>query len=624
MKFRPDIQILRAIAVLSVILNHSKFSFKSGELGVDIFFVISGYLITGLLVNGNVKLGYFYAKRAKRILPSAMAVIFLTLIASSYYSIGVLKENLSDAIHSGIFTMNWHLVSISADYYKQNGNTSLLQHFWSLAVEEQFYIFWPIITIVLLKNSRKKILHLTSLLFLGSLALYLTHKTANEASGYFATQNRVWELSLGALVLLANKVKASKIIKLISLTGIFYLLVSSNIDIHYSRILVVFLAGILLSSESSVNLSYFKPLIYIGEISFVLYLTHWPVYEIISRGFTGRYLTLLSLFISLLFAIIIHLLIENPVRFSKVNTVTTLTIAALVLSSTTISYTLVKNAIKVEREVGSKASLPETVEDLQRIISESSNPSYNPGVITPKIENIHGDLQYWKLSDNCPDNSNWCTIPHEGNKKIVILGDSHVTMWITAIMTSLELNGYDLVAYSLGGCPPTKILIKDYNSPVTESKINECNKYIDTVTNELKKYHSNMIITTGSVKTAMYWRYLEKRLLELKKYTDREVVIGDFHYAREDVIECLSMNLSSPNKCAIKVENDPYSKSRAKEREAALNAGAEYISPLNLQCGPKICPVVVNGIVVYRDGNHFTQSYTTYLGKIIGKELKII
>ena len=101
MKFRPDIQILRAIAVLSVILNHSKFSFKSGELGVDIFFVISGYLITGLLVNGNVKLGYFYAKRAKRILPSAMAVIFLTLIASLGNYGGLARRISVEAIKTG-------------------------------------------------------------------------------------------------------------------------------------------------------------------------------------------------------------------------------------------------------------------------------------------------------------------------------------------------------------------------------------------------------------------------------------------------------------------------------------------------------------------------------------------
>src|SRR5690625_3470771 len=211
-RFRADIQGLRALAVLLVLAYHAGVPYISGGyVGVDVFFVISGFLITGLIIRelettGRLNLRNFYARRAKRLLPATAAVFvtvaFLTVVA---LPITRWREIAGDIAASTIYLVNWRLADKSIDYLAAESAASPLQHFWSLAVEEQFYIIWPLLIIALFWRWRHG--SMSRRLFWGLLAItipsfvwsvYLTE--ANPGAAYFVTTTRLWEMAIGALL----------------------------------------------------------------------------------------------------------------------------------------------------------------------------------------------------------------------------------------------------------------------------------------------------------------------------------------------------------------------------------------------------------------------------------------
>ena len=219
---RPDVQGLRAVAVLLVAFNHAGVGFLGGGyIGVDVFFVLSGYLITGLLVtgarrDGRVSLGDFYARRARRILPAATLTLVTTAIAA-YYLLNVVraKQALTDVIWGALFAANVRATSTATNYFSQGQPPSPVQHFWSLAVEEQFYIVWPTVLAVVLfgwvlvriaqhrqqtrpEVSERAMLRLLAfvVLIVGTSLYWSIHQTQSDPTvAYFSTFTRAWELA---------------------------------------------------------------------------------------------------------------------------------------------------------------------------------------------------------------------------------------------------------------------------------------------------------------------------------------------------------------------------------------------------------------------------------------------
>ena len=215
--FRPDIQGLRAVAVVVVILDHL-FGWPSGGfIGVDVFFVISGFLITGLMLREHQKTGRiswvgFYERRVRRIVPAATACL-VVVVAASYlvYRTARFEGIRTDAIWSFLFASNWHYAEQGTDYLQANGPVSPLQHFWSLSVEEQFYIVWPALLIVVLGFLGRKLRirgrSVTRLLILvmtgvvaASFAWAMMETVDSPTWAYFSTFSRGWELAAGALL----------------------------------------------------------------------------------------------------------------------------------------------------------------------------------------------------------------------------------------------------------------------------------------------------------------------------------------------------------------------------------------------------------------------------------------
>lgn len=208
---RRDIQGLRALAVLAVIGAHAAGWPAGGVMGVDVFFVISGFLITGMLLRevrdtGRLSLGSFYARRARRLLPAALTVLIAVGVAGWFlFNRTRAEQTLWDAAWAAVFASNWNFAAQGTDYFADTGAVSPLQHFWSLSVEEQFYLVWPLlllIVVALTGRTRVRIIAgvLAATVVAGSFFWALVQSDAQATVAYFSTLTRAWELGLGALV----------------------------------------------------------------------------------------------------------------------------------------------------------------------------------------------------------------------------------------------------------------------------------------------------------------------------------------------------------------------------------------------------------------------------------------
>lgn len=360
---RREIQGLRALAVLAVIANHLfPDLLPGGFLGVDIFFLLSGYLITaqlvGLSATGNLRhnLLNFYARRIRRILPSALFIIWVTIgLAYKYLGHVIGNETLRDGRWSTLFFANSHFNSLKVDYFATGGSSPLLQHYWSLAVEEQFYLVWPLLfllAVLLLKLAARKLLLI--LLFAISVISFITIFTTEQSLIYFATQTRVWELGIGAILALIGAKESPRVVQWLALLVLIGSLSWIDLDNQIPGLIIlpILSATVILINVSDSRLKILlgnRVMHYLGDLSFVLYLWHWPIIEL-HRQLSFSELTIrnsLSLLVIIfLVSVITHHLIENPIRFSKyLNTrpgVTAISGTTSLMLSVLATYLLVK------------------------------------------------------------------------------------------------------------------------------------------------------------------------------------------------------------------------------------------------------------------------------------------
>jgi peptidoglycan/LPS O-acetylase OafA/YrhL len=341
--FRRDIEGLRALAVGFVILFHAKFlGLTGGFIGVDVFFVVSGFLITSLLINehssvGEISLKNFYARRARRLLPASALVIALTALASRIWLEPLrLKDIGTDAVASGGFFANILFGVRSTDYLQAGQPPSPFQHFWSLSVEEQFYIVWPALLMLLLWKSRDRhtrAIVAVSILSVASLALCIWQTTQSQPWAFFGLHTRAWELGIGALVALCWKYVEqlpTNFRAVIGWLGLFAIVVSGLTITEkmafpgkLALLPVVATALVLMAGQHAhwgpQRILSLQPLQWIGARSYSIYLWHWPVL-IIAESHAERALTvterLIAIAASVIAASLSHHFLENPVRHS--------------------------------------------------------------------------------------------------------------------------------------------------------------------------------------------------------------------------------------------------------------------------------------------------------------------
>lgn len=295
LKYRPDIDGLRAFSVVAVVLYHffPQF-FRGGFIGVDVFFVISGYLVTAILLQQNDKVDFsflaFYGRRIRRLLPSLIVVLFSCLVLGSAVLLSDELQSLGlHAFFAALFSSNFLLIN-EVGYFDSSSVYKPLLHLWSLAVEEQFYLFWPLMIWSMFKIKRKLLGWALVLAILTSFFYNVLYIHIDQTFVFYSLATRLWELGLGGLIaylnfkgIVVNNRVTKNIFSLLGAAGLLVSVAAINYDVHFPGLLAllpVLSACLLICSGPDTQIGGLlsqKVPVYVGLISYPIYLWHWPL-----------------------------------------------------------------------------------------------------------------------------------------------------------------------------------------------------------------------------------------------------------------------------------------------------------------------------------------------------------
>ncbi len=347
-RFRPDVQGLRAVAVVLVVLFHAHVpGLSGGYVGVDVFFVISGFVITGVLLRerastGSTSILGFYGRRVRRIIPAATLVI-ITAVVVSYVLLGQLSGNQTadDARWASVFLINVHFASTGTNYLSSQLPPSVLQNYWSLAVEEQFYLVYPTIFLVVACLSRglslrRRLVAVLGIAVVVSFVASIIQTKSNPTAAYFSPLPRIWELALGGLVALTTvslRRVPPHVAAMLSWTGLVAIVLAAfdfssstaypgwAVALPVVGTALVIAGGVAKPAYGAEAILRMRPFHWMGLVSYSLYLWHWPVLTIAAEhsrtGTLSVWSSLWWLVLSLGLAIITYLVLENPIRRSR-------------------------------------------------------------------------------------------------------------------------------------------------------------------------------------------------------------------------------------------------------------------------------------------------------------------
>ena len=354
-KYLPSIDSLRAIAVIAVIIYHIDANYlPGGFLGVDLFFVLSGYLISSLIIKeykstGTVNLYNFYVRRARRLLPAVYFMITVVLIIITLFNGVLLKKSYLDALFGYIYSSNWWYIFHKLDYFDSFGSQSPFKHLWSLAIEEQFYMFFPLIFLIFNRKSKsnngnsklnKNFIYVVLSLILVSLIAHILLFDINNINRiYFGTDTRAFSLLVGVVGAILYPMdrlserttkKDNMIYSIVSLVSILVLIgimintSEYNTWLYRGGFLLVAIIGLIIIISSGRQYTFmskllsFKPFVFIGKISYSLYLWHFPILVVTTPvseiGNPNLFYVTLRIFLIFLVATGSYMFVETPIR----------------------------------------------------------------------------------------------------------------------------------------------------------------------------------------------------------------------------------------------------------------------------------------------------------------------
>jgi peptidoglycan/LPS O-acetylase OafA/YrhL len=628
---RPDIEGLRAVAVLLVVLYHCGVPLLSGGyVGVDVFFVISGFLITSLLLRelastGRISIAGFYARRIRRLLPAAMLVTAVTVVAA-YRVLPPLRASqvALDGFATTVSGLNYRLAAVGIDYLRGDASPSPLQHFWSLAVEEQFYLVWPLLLLLVVRRRRIVL----STVVVASLAVSVWQTTANPTWAYFGLHTRAWELGAGALV----AVLGGRLPRILAPVGLGAIVLAAVLFTDrtafpgYAALLPV--AGTVVVLLVRSRMLGAKPLRALGRLSYSWYLWHWPFLALGPAGGVGTRLLLATGALGA--AALTYALVETPMRRLRMPGRRTIGCGLAVTVLAAAAY-LVAGRAPVAPVSGYTAPVLTTL----RLSDLAAVAPAVPRNLTPSLRGATAD-QPVLYRDKCSSDFTDVTIRKPcaygdlaSRTTVVLFGDSHAGAWFPAVRAVAVQRRWKLVVVTKTACSAASVRIfqEKLNRP-----FDECVRWRESAWDYIRSLHPAIIVLTSaaaggdladraadpdSVWTAGWVRSAGL----LARSGARLYLIDDTPYQHGNVPECLSAH--PPGACAVDTGSAlPNRRRRAMVDTALRQRDVTVIDPTPWFCTASVCPVVVGNVLVYRDVSHITATYARLLAPWLGPCLK--
>ena len=517
-RFRPDVEGLRAVAIVLVVLYHASLNALSGGyVGVDVFFVISGFVITGVLLrerssSNRTSFLSFYGRRSRRIIPAATLVIVGTVVAT-YGVLGALYGNPTaiDARWTAVFLANFHFTATGTNYLTAQEPPSPLLNFWSLAVEEQFYLVYPAFFAVLALLRRKMSLRvklavgLTAVIVI-SLAISAAQTNTSPTAAYFSPFARAWELALGALIAVGTNwlLRVPKVVaRIMTWAGLgaigFSAVVFSATTLYPGTAVAVPVLGAGLVIAGGVSAPRWgveavlglRPFRWMGRLSYSLYLWHWPILIIAAESVGKASLpfrqNVVWLLVAVAASVVTYRLVENPIRHARAlrrgwHASCARCCADLpVLGGShhrTQGHSGDDNPDGVIRS-GAKAAVPASPTQLKQLLQSAPTMRFLPSDLSPSLAQASHDwggpqapcfpgFQQTSIPASCVFGD-----PH-GAKTMVIYGDSHAGMWLDALNPIAIRNHWKLIDLSKGACPANSLLVSKSPMGRTTGQLERC------------------------------------------------------------------------------------------------------------------------------------------------------
>lgn len=514
-----EIEGLRAVAVISVLLYHAHFGFSGGFVGVDVFFVLSGFLITRLLVRerettGRISLAAFYARRVRRLLPAA-SLVLLAIVVGSYLLYNPLRahDTAVDAAWAAGFVANFRFARLGTDYLASSNDPSLIQHWWSLAIEEQFYLVWPGLLAAawaLHRRVASSALVACAVVAVTSFVVGWQLTDSNASWAYFAPWSRGWELAAGGMCAFVfrhrSRVPVRAWLGWIGMAAILVSAVVYDASTPFPGVAalapVLGTCAVILSigaRRAPGDLLWWGPLQWIGGRSYGIYLWHWPLLVLLEVHYeqSGVAWRAGALIVAIALAAVTYVVLENPVRHLPSLTrsaprslLAGLAMVGLVLAATwwsatdtadvristgyvaptvaptTLPATTVGPPDTTAVEATTTTTTPpdpleilqqKIASELQPLIAASAANEFLPENITPALSDQHEDRPLpW--ADGClvgffDDTSPPCEYGDlTSDTTIALYGDSHVDQWFPAAEAAAKANHWKLLVISKSKC----------------------------------------------------------------------------------------------------------------------------------------------------------------------------
>jgi peptidoglycan/LPS O-acetylase OafA/YrhL len=658
---RLDIQALRAVAVLLVVIYHLwPAAIPGGYIGVDIFFVISGFLITAHLLKeiartGTVSVTHFWARRIRRLLPAALTVLAASLASLLIWMPkSMWAQNLQEITASSFYVENWSLAASSIDYLAAENAPSLVQHFWSLSVEEQFYLVWPLLILAVLAFSKKPkwIAVALAALVVVSLGFSIFETSRSASSAYFITPTRVWEFAAGGLLAFAPVVDWRRIQVLAQWVGVAFIGVAAvalSGDTPYpgsAALLPVIGTGLLIwAGEADAEwapskIAPFGPIQLVGDLSYGIYLWHWPLIVLYPyvRG-SGAELRggLVILAVSVALAWVTKRFIEDPVRehrFWTQNRRRAYILAASGMVTTLVITGGLLAVLDTEKQAAQARAMAEVIGGEPCVGAAAMDPEsgcVDPYAVPTNLDLAFAESDRGVLAMPCLQVADSAEIrtcqfgDEQGEVKVAVVGNSHAAALSSGLEAYAAGNGWHIETFLRQDCQGA------VTTQVAEFPSAGCIEWTESVLDSIRddsgidlvvfqSYFGSAPGTSSDKEKAQLQASMGDTWDTLIAAGKKVAVISDVPGMRpSDAPDCVGRHIDEYDPCSLPREKVAVSNVMF---DAALDhTGVTTVDLTDWLCDATKCHAIVGGVVVYFDSHHLTATYSRTISPYLVKEL---